>query len=76
LSALPCKVSLHLYRKNVDLIYMGPMSESAQERVVRKLTPYKEALQQQIDSGTVMLFTGNALEVLGDYMENRRWQSG
>lgn len=52
-----------------DMIYMGPCTERNQERVIKKLMPYKEHLQKAIDRGTVMLFTGNAPEVLFEYIE-------
>ena len=54
----------------VDLVYMGPMTERMQERVIEKLCPLKAKIQAAIDRGTVFLFTGNALEVFGDYIEN------
>ena len=54
---------------DIDLVYMGPMSESAQERAIESLLPYKEIIEKQIDDGKVFLFTGNALEVLCDYIE-------
>ncbi|MBQ6066350.1 MAG: hypothetical protein IJK89_05975 [Clostridia bacterium] len=47
-----------------DMIYMGNMSERIQRRVVETLRPYRDRLQELIDGGTVMLFTGNAWEVL------------
>lgn len=48
----------------VDLIYMGPMSEPAQEKVITRLAPHKDKLRELIDGGTHFLFTGNAMEVL------------
>ena len=54
----------------VDLVYMGPMTERMQERVIEKLRPLKAKIQAAIDRDTVFLFTGNALEVFGDYIEN------
>ena len=54
----------------VDLVYMGPMTERMQERVIEQLRPLKAKIQAAIDRGTVFLFTGNALEVFGDYIEN------
>ena len=47
----------------VDLVYMGPMTERMQERVIEKFRPLKAKIQAAIDRGTVFLFTGNALEV-------------
>ena len=47
-----------------DMIYMGNMSERIQRRAVETLRPYRDRLKELIDGGTVMLFTGNAGEVL------------
>lgn len=54
----------------VDMIYMGPMSEKSQEKVIEKLTPYAEKLAELIENGTVFLVIGNALEIFGQYIEN------
>ena len=45
------------------LIYIGCMSESTQMRVIEKLLPYTDRIQQLINSGTVILATGNAGEI-------------
>lgn len=50
---------------DVDLLYMGPMPERAQQRVILALMPFADRLRELIDGGTPMLFTGNAMEVLG-----------
>ena len=52
-----------------SLIYMGPMSERAQEMVIEKLFPYKERIQTLIDKGVPMLFTGNACEIFANYIK-------
>ncbi len=57
-------------KEKVDLIYLGPMKERTQEKVIKKLLPYKERIQELIENNTIFLFTGNALEVLGEYIEN------
>ena len=59
-----------LTEEKMNLVYMGPMTERMQEQVIRKLMPLKEKIQKAIDDGTVFLFTGNALEIFGDYIEN------
>lgn len=56
-------------REAVDLIYMGPMSERTQEKAIEKLRPYRERLEELIQGGTAFLLTGNAMEVLGSYIE-------
>ena len=56
--------------EDVNLIYMGPMTENTQEKVIKKLEPHKERIKELIQKGVCFLFTGNALEVLGKYIEN------
>ena len=56
-------------KEDVNLIYLGPMTERTQEKVINKLQPYKERIIELINKGTVFLFTGNALEILGKYIE-------
>ena len=53
-----------------DLIYMGAMTESAQEKIIKKLMPYKERIAQLISEDVPMLFTNNAVEIFGQYIEN------
>lgn len=56
--------------ENVDLIYMGSMTESGQEMVAQALLPYRARIQELIDGGTVFLITGNAMEIFGTHIEN------
>ena len=51
---------------DVDLLYMGPMTERIQQQVILALMPFADRLRELIDGGTPMLFTGNAMEVLGN----------
>ena len=53
-----------------DLVYLGSMTESGQSLAAAALTPYRERIQELIDSGTVFLVTGNALELFGTHIEN------
>lgn len=53
-----------------DLIYLGPMTERTQEKVIQKFRPYAARIRQLIESDVCFLFTGNAMEVLGDIIEN------
>ncbi len=55
---------------DLDLIYLGPMSEESQRWVIDRLTPHKERIAELIDCGTFFLFTHNALEVLGERVSN------
>ena len=56
--------------EKIEFIYLGPMTEKTQEKVIQKLLPYKSRIEELIESDTVFLFTGNAMEVLGKYIEN------
>ncbi len=53
----------------VEFLYLGPMTEGAQEKVIEKFKPLRQRLEELIDGGTVCLFTGNAMEVLGSFIE-------
>ena len=53
-------------REKVDMIYMGPMTERAQEAALERLAPYKQRIWELIGQDVVFLFTGNALELLGE----------
>lgn len=56
--------------EDVQLIYMGAMTESQQELVIEKLMPYKERIKALISAGTVFVMTCNAGEVFCEYIEN------
>lgn len=57
-------------KEKMDLVYFGPMTERTQERVIEKFLPHREQLKEEIEKGTVFLFTGNAMEMLGSFIEN------
>ena len=45
--------------RDVNMIYMGPMTESSQLEVMKRLLPFKERINEMIENGTVcraMLF--------------------
>lgn len=56
--------------EEIDMIYMGSMSEKSQKLIIEKLMPYKEKLHEMIDAGKVFLLTGNAVEVFEKYIED------
>lgn len=60
----------YFVKNDVDLIYMGPMTEKSQEKVIEKLLPYKERIEQLINGNTVFLVIGNALEIFGESIRN------
>lgn len=54
----------------VDLVYLGPLTEKGQLKAIAHLRPHRDRLVDLIESGTVFLFTHNALEVLGSRIRN------
>lgn len=57
-------------KEKVDFIYLGPMTEKMQEKVIKKLQPYKERIIELIEEDVIFLITGNAIEIFGKYIEN------
>ena len=57
-------------KEKVDFIYLGPMTENMQEKVIRKLSKYKERIEELINENVIFLVTGNAIEIFGKYIEN------
>ncbi len=54
-----------------DFIYMGAGTERTQKAALTALLPHRDALQTAVDRGAVLLFTGNAMEVLGASVTDR-----
>ena len=48
-----------------DLIYMGAGTERRQKLALQKLLPAADGLAHAVDQGTLLFFTGNAMETLG-----------
>lgn len=61
----PCFV-----KEKVNFIYLGPMTENMQEKVIKKLKPYKTRIEELIEQNVIFLITGNAIEIFGNYIEN------
>lgn len=59
----------YFVKHNVDMIYMGAMSETSQNAVIKKLMPYKDRLNELINNNVIFVTTYNALEVFGNYIE-------
>ena len=53
-----------------DLIYMGAGTERTQKAALGWLTPYQDALKKAAE-GALVLFTGNAMELLGASITDR-----
>lgn len=55
----------HFAENDVNMIYMGPMTENTQLQVIKRLRPYKERIEELIDKGVIFLMTGNSHEIFG-----------
>ena len=63
----------YFIKHNVDMIYIGPMTENMQEVFINTLMPYKKEVKKLIEDGKVFFVTGNALEIFGKYiMDGKR----
>lgn len=51
--------------ERADFIYMGAGTERTQKAALAALLPHKDALKAAIVRGVVVLFTGNAMELIG-----------
>lgn len=52
-------------KEKVDFVYLGPMSEKWQPRVISKLEPYKEHIKQLILNDVVFLTISTGFEIFG-----------
>ena len=43
---------------DVNMVYMGPMTEQTQINVIKRLMPYKDRIADMINKGTIFLMTG------------------
>ncbi len=53
----------YFVKNTPDLILIGSMTEKLQRQIIEKLRPYTARIRELIDSGTVILATGNAGEI-------------
>lgn len=56
-------------KKKIDILYLGPSTENNQEEIAELLLPYKDKIKELIEKGTIIIATGNALELFGRYIE-------
>lgn len=55
---------------HVDMLYLGSMPERKQEIAVEKLMNHVQRLRELIEAGVVVLATGNAMELFGEYISD------
>ena len=61
--------------ENYDFIYIGSGTERNQKVVLKDIRKYKVSLNKCIDSGKVLLFTGNSFEMLGKTITDAKGNS-
>ena len=54
----------------MNLVYMGPMTERNAGAGHPQVDAAEGEIKKPMTTATVFLFTGNALEIFGDYIEN------
>ncbi len=55
---------------HTDFLLIGPCQEKHQLNEIAQLKKYKEQIKNRIDNGGIILATGNAFELFGQYIEN------
>lgn len=55
--------------RKVDMVYLGSLSENKQLIAIDRLMKYRDILKKRIEEDVIFLFTGNAMEILGKYIE-------
>lgn len=59
-------------KENVDILLLGPCQEKHQLIEIDALKKHREAIEKRIENGGVILATGNAFEIFGDYIEDAK----
>ena len=52
-----------LTESDIDLVYMGTMTENSQLVAMEHLAPFKDEIRASIEKGQRFLMTGNAFEI-------------
>ena len=56
--------------ERVDMLYLGSMPERKQVMAMEQLKPHVQRLKELIEDGVVVLATGNAMELFGQYISD------
>lgn len=54
----------------ISLVFMGSTTEQGLRLAADALRPYRDAIAEKVDAGQLFLATGNALDILGQYIES------
>jgi len=55
--------------EKIDLIYMCSMTESGQEKIIKKLMQYKKEIEDLVNNNVIFILTGNSFEIFTSYIE-------
>ena len=55
-------------KEDVDMIYLGSMPHIHQDIILKKLKPHVKRLKELIEKDKIVLFTGDAIELVGNYI--------
>lgn len=58
--------------EEIDILYVGPTTESYQRMEAEALLPYRDAIAARMEGDKITLMTGNAFELLGAYVEEEK----
>ena len=59
-------------KHHVDMIYMGSVPDNKIPVIIDALKPYKKKIKELIEDNTLFLITGNAIEVFGSEIKERK----
>lgn len=58
--------------EQVDFLLIGPCQEKHQLIEIERFKNYRDAIEKRIENGGIILATGNAFEIFGDYIEDAK----
>ena len=67
-----CELGDRFDVSDYDLIYMGPGTESRQLAALQDLCRYADDIRKYLEQDKVLLFTGNAMELLGQSIDDKK----
>ena len=57
-------------KEDVDMLYLGSMPHIHQDIILKKLKPHTKRIKELIEKNKIVLFTGDAIELVGDYIQD------
>lgn len=57
-------------RESISLVYFGAMEESDQDRIIARLLPLRQAIEETLETDALLFCTGNAGEIFARQIED------